>query len=112
MKTLKIEITRKIKATLYKGHLPVATGHLDPEDGKTWLGVAVTHGYTKQGHGTQVVKSLCDYADIGGWELWLSCSDELISWYVKFGFKFMYKDKMNYLRRIAQQPITSKGYNK
>ena len=36
-----IVITPKINLTLYKGHLPIAWGHLEPEGGKTWLGVAV-----------------------------------------------------------------------
>ncbi len=45
-KDKKIEIASKILATLYEGHLPIAWGHLEPEGGKTWLGIAVAPGFT------------------------------------------------------------------
>ena len=66
--------------------MPIAWGHLDPEGGRTWLGVAVAHGYTKKGYGTIIVKTLCEYADKAGWELVLTCKKELTGWYNKFGF--------------------------
>lgn len=75
-------------AVLYQGHLPVAWGHLEPANGKTWLGVSVTKGYTGQGNGAKVVFALCKCADKGKWELWLTCHHQwLREWYNKFGFK-------------------------
>ncbi len=85
-KKLTTEITSKILITLYKGHLPIAWGHLDPENGKTWLGVSVAEGYTHQGNGTRIVSGACDFADKGGWDLHLTCNQELDKWYKKFGF--------------------------
>lgn len=38
-----------ITAVLYKGHLPIAVGHLDVGAGKTWLGVSTVHGFTGLG---------------------------------------------------------------
>jgi GNAT superfamily N-acetyltransferase len=66
--------------------MPIAWGHLDPEGNRTWLGVAVAHGYTRQGYGSTIVKLLCEYADEGGWGLYLTCNKELTNWYEKFGF--------------------------
>jgi hypothetical protein len=66
-------ITRKIVVVLYKGHLPIGWGHLDPEGGRTWLSVSVAHGHTNLGKGSLIVKALCECADKGGWDLWLTC---------------------------------------
>lgn len=92
-----IEITPRILATVYEEHLLVAWGHLEPENGKTWLGVSVAEGYTKKGNGSKIVKALCEYADRGGWELWLTCKPSLQKWYGKFGFiplgKYMKRSK-------------------
>lgn len=84
---MKLAITPRITVTLYKGHLIVASGHLDPEGGRTWLGVSVTDGHARKGYGTEIVKTLCDFADNAGWTVHLSCSNELRSWYERFGFK-------------------------
>lgn len=67
--------------------MPIGWGHLDPEGGKTWLGVAVADGYAKKGYGSLIVKCLCEYADVAGWELYLTCKKELTKWYEKFGFE-------------------------
>jgi len=100
MKTLTTEITPRITADVYCGYLPVARGHLDPGDGKTWLGVAVTAGHTRKGYGSIVVEKLCRYADNAGWDLWLTCPDSLLPWYGRFGFVYQHKTNVNYMRRV------------
>ena len=92
-KKLSFYITPRINLTLYKGHLPVGWGHLDPQDGKTWLGVAVAQGYAKKGYGSMIVKKLCEYADNAGWNLHLTCKKELTKWYQKF--EFIYIERKN-----------------
>ncbi len=109
---MKIEITSKIKATLYEGYLPIAWGHLDPEGGKTWLGVAVAYTYEHKGYGTRIVKVLCEYADKGGWELWLTCPDNLVEWYRKFGFELTCQRINNHeemVRKVSKERRAEKA---
>ena len=95
----KIVITQRILITLYRGHLPIAWGHLEPEGGKTWLAVSVAEGYGKQNNGNVIVKNLCSYADNAGWDLWLTCKPELRDWYEKFGFEVECFKKVFYMYR-------------
>ena len=103
-KNKKIEITSKILITLYEGHLPIAWGHLEPEGGKTWLGLAVAEGHCKKGNATIIMKALCDYADKGGWELWLTCHEKWLSEACgKFGFKTMETiGHCTYMKRVKK----------
>lgn len=39
-------------------NIPVAYGHLDPENGKTWLGIAVADDFRGKGIGMQMMKIL------------------------------------------------------
>ncbi|WMX16016.1 MULTISPECIES: GNAT family N-acetyltransferase [unclassified Aureispira] len=45
------------------GSKPVGYGHLDYEDGRTWLGIAMIEGYTGKGFGKQIMNYLLNYAD-------------------------------------------------
>ena len=82
-----LHISSKIRAYFYIGNLPVSYGHIDFGNGRAWLGVCTAEGYTKKGYGSRVVKALCEHADNGGLELWLTCKKELINWYKRFGFE-------------------------
>ena len=97
-----VTITPRIAITLYKGHLPIAWGHLDPGEGKTWLGVSVAYGYTRQGNGSRIVKRLCKFADNAGWELWLTCDKDIKNWYQRYGFRVMYIKNVVYMRRARK----------
>lgn len=65
---------------------PVSYGHLDPEDGKTWLGICVAEGERGRGHGTDMMNALLKKARS---TLWLSVDhDNGIArrMYERFGF--------------------------
>lgn len=44
----------------------VGYGHLDPEGGKTWLGICIAEGWTGSGRGSAMMKALLEFADRGG----------------------------------------------
>ncbi len=44
----------------FAGAVPVAYGHLDPEDNIAWLGLCVTHHLRGRGYGTLVLDALLD----------------------------------------------------
>lgn len=46
----------------FVGAVPVAYGHLDPEDNIAWLGLCVTHHLRGRGYGTLVLDALLDIA--------------------------------------------------
>lgn len=60
-----IEVLDNHKLTLlaFLGQRPIGYGHLDFEAGKTWLGIAMTEGYTGKGFGKKIMDYLLNYAD-------------------------------------------------
>ncbi len=71
--------------------LPICYGHLDKENGKIWLGIAVLESYIGRGFGHQMMKHLIDYAinnEIT--EIFLSVDIKnigAITLYEKYGFR-------------------------
>lgn len=72
---------------------PVAYGHLDLEDGITWLGIAVQASHRGQGHGKRMMKLLLDSARGSGvQQLKLSVDNKnrtAIKLYEAFGFSML-----------------------
>ena len=58
-----IQTTPRITIVIYSGHLPVAVGHLDPEGGKTWLGVSVVSGNTPSADEQRWIKYIIESND-------------------------------------------------
>ena len=68
----------------------VAYGHLDVEEGHTWLGICVGEKYLGQGYGKEMIHELLTYADLKGASPILLSVDKdnlsAISLYNKVGF--------------------------
>ena len=70
---------------------PLAYGHLDREDGVTWLGICVVESATGRGFGREIMAKLLARADEDGIRLDLAVdkgNSRAISLYEKCGFKF------------------------
>jgi len=77
-----------LETTPHYGHseTPIAYGHLDPSDGKVWLGICVGEDYCGQGHGAIMLKELIDRATT---DLYLSVdldNERARAMYEKSGF--------------------------
>lgn len=51
----------KITVIGFVENTPVAYGHLDSEDGKTWLGVLVADNFHGKGYGSRILNYLIDF---------------------------------------------------
>jgi len=72
------------------GNKVVAYGHLDPEGGKTWLGVCIIEGWRGKGLGRQIVSALLKVADEGGITITLTVDEDNQAGkhlYESFGFR-------------------------
>ena len=83
---------------------PLAYGHLDPDNGVVWLGVAVVAGARGHGWGREIVLRLCEFADaLGLKELMLTVDDTnfvAASLYERFGFETVGRDDgVRWMRR-------------
>ena len=74
---------------------PVAYGHLDNEEGVTWLGIAVSEKQVGQGLGIMMMNQLISFAKLNGVkEIKLSVDNDnaaAIKLYEKLGFKLVEK---------------------
>jgi ribosomal protein S18 acetylase RimI-like enzyme len=78
---------------LYEGAIPIGYGHLDNEQDKVWLGVAVADAYVAQGLGKILVKSLiqkADFLELKKIQLAVDATNlKAISLYKKQGFELL-----------------------
>ena len=78
---------------LMDGSLPIAYGHLDPEAGKLWLGIAVMREYQGKKLGFKMMEELMKRAkDNDEKEIHLTVdksNSNAIALYKKFNFKFL-----------------------
>ena len=58
---LNIIQNHKITVLGFVDSIPVAYGHLDPEDEKTWLGVLVSDNFHGKGYGSKILDYLIDF---------------------------------------------------
>jgi GNAT superfamily N-acetyltransferase len=73
-----------------EGNDVVAYGHLDPDGGKTWLGVCVADEWKGEGRGTAIVAALLEEADKNGIDVSLTVDEgnaRARSIYERLGFK-------------------------
>ena len=72
---------------------PIVYGHLDPEDDKVWLGLAVTEKRQGQGFGKKMMQELMNFAEDHRLEkIHLSVDNDnapAIHLYKKFGFQLV-----------------------
>lgn len=90
-----IEVLDNHELTLlaFVGQKPIGYGHLDHEDGRTWLGIAMIEGYTGKGFGRQIMDYLLNYADKHNLpEIYLSVDKDnvaAVSLYSKLNFELV-----------------------
>jgi RimJ/RimL family protein N-acetyltransferase len=75
--------------------IPVAYGHLETENGCTWLGVCVSEKWIGTGKGGEVVSSLLKFADTRGLVVSLTVDEDNFkarNLYEKSGFVFRKKN--------------------
>jgi RimJ/RimL family protein N-acetyltransferase len=89
-----------------EGGVPVAYGHLDPENGCTWLGVCVAEKWVGTGKGAEVVSSLLGFSDAGGLLVSLTVDEDNLrarKLYEKLGFVLKRQNlKTMYYERITR----------
>jgi len=72
----------------------IAYGHLDPEGGKTWLGVCVSEEWRGKGKGREIVSSLLEFGDRGGIVISLAVDNDnipAVKLYEAIGFELTCK---------------------
>jgi len=71
--------------------IPIAYGHLDPENGCTWLGVCVAEKWLGMRKGAEIVCLLLEFADAGGILVSLTVDEDNLrarKLYERYGFVF------------------------
>jgi len=98
-----------VSLLVFEGDLPVAYGHLDPEDGIVWLGICVIEDYVGRGYGFSVMEVLLDEAralHITKINLTVDKGNlGAIRLYKKFGFKRLKESPSAYLYQWESSEI-------
>ena len=73
----------------YQNNIPIGYGHLDPEEGKIWLGICVSHNALGKGVGKQLMEELMTFAKSNNLLITLSVDSDntkALNLYNSFGF--------------------------
>jgi ribosomal protein S18 acetylase RimI-like enzyme len=89
---------------LLENNIPACYGHLDKEDGITWLGIASASKYKRKGYGAKMMEKLIDDARrLQIKEIFLTVDKDnnmAINLYEKFGFIRIKEDVTTYKYRL------------